>query len=362
VTRRRSSFIPIAIGLLSAALVAGQTAAAEPDHVTVVASGLDNPRGIDIGANGRIVVAETGAGRVIRVSTTGAVKTLIGGFPVEVSPEGEASGVHGVALTGNGNLFTVVGESADLDAAKFWTLYRKNGNGKLRQVVDIQAHQATDPDPTDSDMPPFPTQSNPYGLESVGGSRILVTDAGNNDLLLVDARGRVKTVARFPTEMVATDHLPFPFPAPEVPAEAVPTTVAIGPDGYWYVGELKGFPFRPGSSNIWRIAPWARGATCDANTDDGCSLWKTGFTAIVGIEFAPDGSLYVAEMVKNGLFAFFFGGDTVGELLHVVGSSRTPIAAGQLHVPGDVAVSRTGKVYVTVGSVFPNGAVVRVGP
>jgi hypothetical protein len=282
------------------------------------------------------------------------------GFPVEVSAEG-ASGVHGVALTGNGNLFAVVGEAPDADAAGFWTLYRKPAGGKTRAKADIQAHQATDPDPTDHDDPPFPTQSNPYGLESIGASKVLVTDAGNNDLLLVNATGQITTIARFPTQLVATDHLPFPLP-PEFLAEAVPTTVAIGPDGYWYVGELKGFPFRPGTSNIWRIAPWARGATCDADVSDGCSLWKTGFTAIVGIEFAPDGSLYVAEMVKNGLFAFFGAGDTVGELLHVVGDTRTPVAAGQLHLLGDVAVSGKGKVYVTVGSVEPEGAVVRIGP
>ena len=33
------------------------------------------------------------------------------------------------------------------------------------------------------------------------------------------------------------------------------TSVTVGPDGYWYVGELRGFPATPGTSQIWRIKP-----------------------------------------------------------------------------------------------------------
>ena len=80
---------------------------------------------------------------------------------------------------------------------------------------------------------------------------------------------------------------PPDFPGePTHNAEAVPTTVTIGPDGAIYVGELKGFPFRPGSSNIWRIKPNADGAWCSVNAPDPtrkCSLWKTGFTAVQDI-------------------------------------------------------------------------------
>lgn len=359
-SRARHPRRSLGIALVALLAIAAPAGAAEPD-VTVLVDGLDNPRGIDIGANGRIVVAETGAGRVIRVGADGSTATLAGGFPVVVTPEG-ASGVHNVSVNGNGNLFMLTGEAEAGNDDPFWTLFRQPGGGKLQTYSDILAYQATDPDPTDVDDPPNPTQSNPYGLVSVGASKALITDAGNNDLLLLSSKTGIVTVARFPTELVATDHLPFPFPVPQVPAEAVPTTVAIGPDGAWYVGELKGFPFRPGSSNIWRVEPWARGATCDDDESDGCSRWATGFTAIVGLEFAPDGSLYVGEMVATGLFSFFAGGQTVGALWHVDGGSRTQVATGQLHLIGDVAVDRRGSVYVTTGSVTADGAVVRIAP
>jgi hypothetical protein len=65
----------------------------------------------------------------------------------------------------------------------------------------------------------------------------LVTDAANNDLAAVTPAGR-----RLGTEAVSTDHLPADQkpPVASINAEAVPTTVAIGPDGYAYVGQLGG--------------------------------------------------------------------------------------------------------------------------
>ena len=39
--------------------------------------------------------------------------------------------------------------------------------------------------------------------------------------------------------------------------------MTVGSDGYWYVGELRGFPATPGTSEIWRIKPGTVGAVCD---------------------------------------------------------------------------------------------------
>ena len=62
-------------------------------------------------------------------------------------------------------------------------------------------------------------------------------------------------------EIVGTDHFGTRLPA-ELPAEAVPTTVAIGPDGWAYVGQLVGFPGKPGTAHIWRVNPNAEDAVC----------------------------------------------------------------------------------------------------
>ena len=87
-----------------------------------------------------------------------------------------------------------------------------------------------------------------------------------------------------------------------MPAQAVPTTVVIGPDKYYYVGELKGFPAPIGESNIWRISPDAAGAMCGSSPD--CvKLFDGGFTSIMDMAFDKNGILYVAEMDVKSWFA-----------------------------------------------------------
>ena len=224
----------------------------------------------------------------------------------------------------------------------------------------------TDPDLTDLDQPPNATESNPYGLALLSRGRALVSDAAGNDLLLVKPDGHVQTVARFPNEVISTDFLPPSFGVPTgkmFPAEAVPTSVAVGPDGYWYVGELKGFPFTPGTSRIWRVAPWARDVTCDPTATSGpCTLFMDGFTSIVGLTWHGK-SLYVVEIVKSGVANLFAGVDSVGALIKVRGGVKTELVPGRLTVPGGVAVARNGTIYVTNKSVSVGGGeVLRIRP
>ncbi len=340
--------------LLLASLVAGPAGAAD---TVVVASGLNNPRGIDVGANGRVYVAEAGTGRILRL-VAGGTAVVARNLPSAEVMEGEVSGPVNVAATGNGNVFALIGAGPrDVDD-RFATVRRVTG--VKREIADIHHYQASDPDPFDTEG--LPNDSNPYGLDAIGAGRLLVTDAANNDLLLVKANGRVRTVARFPIHVVSTADAPIPGLPPLLPAEVVPTTVAVGPDGYWYVGELTGFPFAVGASRIWRISPKARNAVCDDDTSDGCSLYAEGFTAITGMAFGPDGSLYVVEIAKNGLFGLFTGGDATGALIRVKDGVRTELAAGKLTAPADVAVSRRGTVYVTNKSVMPDGEVIAIRP
>ena len=228
-------------------------------------------------------------------------------------------------------------------------LFHRLADGTIVDVLNIAAYQAGDPDPVDHDDPPNPIESNPYGLTVMKNGDALVADAAGNDIIRVTPDGAAITVARFDLEAVGTDLLPpdLPFPLPDplpatFDAEAVPTTVTIGPDGAIYVGELKGFPFRPGSSNIWRIKPNAEGAWCSVNSKDPtrkCSLYSTGYTAIQDIAFDKNnGRLYVYELAEDGTFAFEAGLET-GEfppavLLEVKrgwhGDKRTELATGEL--------------------------------
>ena len=117
-------------------------------------------------------------------------------------------------------------------------------------------------------------------------------------------------------------------------------------------------------SHIWRIDADASGAWCSVATPTpGCSVYKSGFTAIEDIAFSKTGELYVLELASDGVFAFEAGLDTgqfpPAVLLDVKGKHTTELAAGQLSQPGGVAVSRDNKVYVTDG-VFTDGRLLRV--
>ena len=215
-------------------------------------------------------------------------------------------GITSVAPVGTGVMWAVTGGAPDPTSDSGQGLHRV-GQGKTTKVANLfDFEEANDPDGEGVD-------SNPYSVAALNASEALVADAGANDLLRVDNKGNVEVVAIFPNELVSTENVKTllgcpgsgagPCFLPDMfPAQPVPTSVVIGPDGYYYVGELKGFPAPTGASNIWKIAPDASGAMCGASSD--CmKLFSGGFTSIVDMTFGPDGNLYVAELDSLTWFA-----------------------------------------------------------
>jgi hypothetical protein len=356
---RTRTLAALVAATLAAGMVAGTAAAHGPRHGgggdwsrTVLADGLDNPRGIDAAWYGP-VVALAAEGRIAWIGKRGQVRTLVGDLPTATSPEGESTGPTNVAIGAFGIPYPLIGLGPRDQDERFGTLLGPSGR---RVIADFVEYQLADPDPYDTEG--FAEDANPYGIAALRHGKFLVADAAGNELVLVGRHGKSRTVARIPPQLVSTAHVGDPNLPPELPAESVPTSVAVGPDGYWYVAELTGFPFTPGASRIWRIAPWARDAVCDDDTSDGCRLFADGFTAVTGIDFGRDGSLYVVEIAKNGLLGLFTGGDATGALIRLKRGKQTEIGKGTLVAPGDVAVARDGTVWVTNMSVMPTGEVV----
>ncbi len=93
-------------------------------------------------------------------------------------------------------------------------------NGEFTIIADIAAFEETNPDGAEVD-------SNPYGFVILDGTAYVV-DAGGNTLLSMDAAGNVDLVAVFPALMAeAPPFLGLP-PGTQIPAQSVPTSVAIG--------------------------------------------------------------------------------------------------------------------------------------
>lgn len=360
--RMRRFFVRICVLCSVLALttaVTPTTASAGGPAVKVLLDGLSSPKGLAVDLDGNPVVAQ-GAfgppGPVLVYPLTGPDR----GVPFAVTEDVSLVDVAVSPLDGTG---WAIGMGED----EHVVLFHQLADGTIEQPLDITAYQVTDPDPFDHDDPPFPEESNPYGLWILPNGDALVADAAGNDIIRVSPAGDAFTVARFDLEEISTDHLSEeefgPLP-PTLLAEAVPTSVTVGPDGAIYVGELKGFPFRPGTSHVWRIEADAEGALCSVTTPDpDCSIYLSGFTAIQDIAFGQGGRLYVYELAAEGVLAFEAGFET-GEfppavLLEVRGEHRTEIAAGQLSEPGGVIAGRGGMVFATDG-VFSSGRLLRV--
>jgi sugar lactone lactonase YvrE len=170
-----------------------------------------------------------------------------------------------------------------------------------------------------------------------------VTDAAGNDLLRIAPNGSISTLAVFPQRFVEYP----PGSGTQVLMDAVPTTVAVGPDGALYVGELTGFPYPVGGARIYRVVP-----------GDAPQVYADGFTNVIDIAFDHDGSLLVLELAKNSLLS----DDQTGALirLHPDGSRETLISEG-LMMPTAVAIGADGALYISnCGACAGTGQVIRL--
>jgi hypothetical protein len=230
------------------------------------------------------------------------------------------------------------------DTSQFGKLLQL-GRGGLSTVADPGAFEAaTNPDGNQID-------SDPYGLEANDRGAVM-TDAGGNSVIKVRGDGTISLIAALPSqEAVAPPFLGLP-PGATVPAESVPTSVTRGPDGALYVGELTGFPFQEGLARVWRIVP-----------GQAPTVFASGFTNIIDMQFDHHGNLYVLEMARHGLLAADGpDGDFNGALIKVdrQGHQNT-VASDGLTLPGGVAIDRAGHIFVTINSVMAGqGKVVRI--
>jgi sugar lactone lactonase YvrE len=133
--------------------------------------------------------------------------------------------------------------------------------------------------------------------------------------------------------------------------QSVPTSVALGPDGAYYVGQLTGVPFVTGAANVYRLDPMTGERT----------IAHSGFTNIIDLTFGADGSLYVLQISRDGLASPT--GPLPGALIRIEPATgmRTTIASEGLNFPGGVVTGPDGAIYVTnFGTTAGAGQVLRI--
>lgn len=272
--------------------------------------------------------------------------------------EAELPGVSSLDPVGRGNLWAATGAAGGGEGRA--SLYRINRD-QVTKIADLHKfEEENDPDGAGVD-------SNPFSVAALNGSTALVADAAANDLLRVDNQGNIEVVAIFPNELVSTENIKNLLGCPGsgaelcslpamMPAQAVPTSVVIGPDGYYYVGELKGFPAPTGASKIWKISPGAVEAMCGESED--CVKAFEGFTSIIDMTFDKHGMLYVAELDAQSWFAVEVLHAGVGGVIKVCDpeTMQCNVIASGIPMLTAITFDKDGKLWATRNALAPGMA------
>lgn len=335
----------------------------------VLASGLNGPRGLSFDPNGVLYVTEAGrggdgasipspsapgarlfygeTGAITRIQN-GVVERVVTGLPSLALPDGsDASGIQDIEFDACGNAYAIIGLAGNpsdrdtiLNIPDFGSLVSIDafdGGSSWTRLADLAAYESTNnPDGGD-------TVSNLYDL-LIQDSTAFVIDAGANDLFSLNTDGSELTLETVFPARTATN----PVTGEEVTYQSVPTAVAIGPDGAFYVSELTGFPFLEGEANIYRI---------DANGVP--FVYADGFTNVVDLGFDRSGGLFVLEYDADGILS----GNSTGALVYLPpeGNIRFTITSDDLITPTGLAIGPDNDIYISNnGFIAGEGEVLRL--
>jgi hypothetical protein len=312
--------LTVAMPTTSATAAPAPTASKATPQLTTLTTKVSFPFGIAVN-HGKVYVADGGTATVSRLSGANLVTVAKG-------PQGEGNDVAGIAFSHDGATLAYTTSLADHSR----TTLEIRGPFGSRRSVDLAAYEkSANPDkkihygvdnPSDcvksqlaklgDDAPPatYPGQvdSHPYAVEAYGANAWIVADAGGNDLVKVDRRGKVSTVAvlpRQPYKVTPAGAVALGLASDSCLVgqvynfEAVPTGVDVR-NGRVYVTTLAGGPETPAlgaRSKVYRVNPKTGKATVVAR----------GLSGATNLAVGRGGRIFVTEyysgevsVIRNG--------------------------------------------------------------
>jgi hypothetical protein len=313
----------------------------------VVATGLENPRGLRFGSDGYLYVAEGGIGgtnistgclqapppvgpyrgsdigsRISRIDWHSIRTTFVDHLPSTTSGAATGSGITGMAdvsFIGN-TLYALIGGAGcshgvpdipngiiKVNPDRTWSLIANYSKFLL-------AHPGVNYFPAD-----YTPDGNPFSMVTVKNN-FYVIEPNTGVLDKITLNGSIQRVV----DMSATlGHI-------------IPTAVTYH-NGYFFVGNLGKFPIT-GISNIYQIS-----------LDGQIKVYASGFSSIVSIAFDNHDRLYVLENTVGAPIPT----PGLGDVVRVDPSGKRQVIVSGLNLPTAMTFGPDGRLYISNWGIEP---------
>jgi hypothetical protein len=355
---------------MSAALVAaslsfapaGLCLAQIPTEYSVVASGLNAPRGLRFGPDGDLYIAEAGkggsvstaglcpqvsfapgpytggmTGDIVKVNSQGKVSVVASGFPSAQDAVGDLEGVADVAFLG-GQLYALVNGGG----CSHGNPHSPNGIAR----VDVSTHKwSLIADLSEFAMTHPGKYINPVGFEPDGDwfkiipydGKLITINPNSGVMAAVYPNGRAE-------ELIDVSRSQ---------GKVTPTSI-VEHAGDLYVGTLRTFPILPQWEEVMRLEPSDEAHSgalpgFESHSDYFVAQSKAGFTTVVAVDIGPDGLLYALEL--SDLAGNPAPGN--GKVVRVQRSGGLEEVITGLNVPTGMTWGPDGALYISDFSAVP---------